>query len=359
MSKIKILFTIPNFDTAGSTRVVYDLVANLDRSVFDISIACNHDKGAFYQEIEKLGVPIYLINTTIAYKPYFSFFSRLKPIVSFFKLHQFDIIHSWHWSSDWTEVTAAKLAGAKWVFTKKAMSWGNKHWKIRSFLADFIFTINKEMRSYFSYKKNQKLVPLGIDTDYYSPIGFKKPINEVFTIVTVANLVPVKGVEVLIRVIPLLKNVRITIVGDGTPAYVSFLKNLCKDLNVEDSVVFLGRQEDVRPFIAQSDLYVIPTLDEGRKEGMPMALVEAMSMAIPVLGSNISGINYVLKDFPELLFKAGDTNDLAQKIKVLIDNNEQALGETLRDYCIRNFTMQNFIKNNEAVYRKLMKPKSR
>ena len=50
--KIKILFTIPNFDTAGSGKVVYDLVKNLDRSVFEPEICCYHNRGAFFKEIE-------------------------------------------------------------------------------------------------------------------------------------------------------------------------------------------------------------------------------------------------------------------------------------------------------------------
>ena len=51
-SKIKILFTIPNFDTSGSGKVVYDLAKNLDKEKFDISIACRNNKGVFFKEIE-------------------------------------------------------------------------------------------------------------------------------------------------------------------------------------------------------------------------------------------------------------------------------------------------------------------
>ena len=119
--RIKILYTIPNFDTAGSTRVVYNLINGLDKTKFEIEIACQHNKGAFFMEVEALGFPIHIMETTTSYRPYFSLFSRLRPIVRFFKKNEYDIIHSWHWSSDWTEALAARLAGVKWIYTKKAM----------------------------------------------------------------------------------------------------------------------------------------------------------------------------------------------------------------------------------------------
>ena len=76
-------------------------------------------------------------------------FFRLLKIILFFKKHQFDIIHSWHWSSDFSEPLAAKLGGIHWVYTKKSMGWGNKAWKWRSYLSSKIITINSDMSRFF------------------------------------------------------------------------------------------------------------------------------------------------------------------------------------------------------------------
>ena len=121
MKRIKILYTIPNFDTAGSGKVVYDLVKYLDREKFAPEICCFHNKGKFFTEVEKLGVPIHIFNVTTEYKPLVTFLFRVWKIRKFFKKHQFDIIHSWHWSSDFSEPLAAKLTGIPFVYTKKAM----------------------------------------------------------------------------------------------------------------------------------------------------------------------------------------------------------------------------------------------
>ncbi len=359
MSKIKILYTIPNFDTAGSTKVVYDLINGLDKDEFEIEIACQHNKGAFFKEVEALGFTIHIIDTTVPYRPYLSFYSRLRPIIHFFKKNKYDIVHSWHWSSDWTEALAARLAGVKWIYTKKAMSWGNRHWKIRSFIADYIITINEEMRNYFPNKKNQKLIPIGIDTDYYKPITQNPGKDlQLFKIITVANLVPVKGIEVLMKALKLMEDasVYLMVVGDNENEYGKMLLQLGKELSIENNVKFTGKVADVRPFIEEADVYVIPTLDEGRKEGMPMALVEAMAMAIPVLGSDISGINYVLGEFPKLLFKAGNELELRNKLIEMKNRSleeRNMMGLFLRNYCINNFSMDIFISEHENLYKSL------
>ena len=95
-------------------------------------------------------------------------------------------------------------------------------------------------------------------------------------------------------------------------------KNLCQYIRTcQNRSLFTVKNLMSDRYIAQSDMYVIPTLNQGRKEGMPMALVEAMCMGIPLLGSDITGINFVLKDFNDLLFEAGNFHELSQKISHL------------------------------------------
>jgi glycosyltransferase involved in cell wall biosynthesis len=355
MGKIKILYTIPNFDTAGSGKVLYDLAKGLDKEKFEVQIACNNNKGAFFPIVESLGLPIHIIPTTVRLRPYLTLLFRIRPFRAFVRQHQFDIVHSWHWSSDWSEVIASRWGGAKFVYTKKAMTWGNVHWKIRSYLSNFIITINEEMRNYFPDKKAQKLIPLGLDTQYYSPGLFpEKQASAIFKIITVANLVPVKGIELLIKAIKLSDNtnLRLEVLGDDRDPYAEVLKGLAKELQLESQISFPGKHTDVRPFLAQANLYVIPS----RKEGMPMALVEAMAMGIPVLGSNIPGIHFVLRDFPELLFESSDADALSRKILLFYQKTAEErahVGQQLRKYCIDHFSMGKFISEHEDLYLKL------
>ena len=360
MNKIKILYTIPNFDTAGSGKVLYDLAKAIDKNKFDVVIQCGRVDGAFYSEVQKLGLPIYIRPIALPLRPYFSLFFRLRNQIHFIKKNKIDIVHSWHWSSDWTEALATRMGGAKFIYTKKAMTWGNIHWKIRSHLSNFIITINDEMNSYFPTKKAKELIPLGLDTTFYSPENFtKKSESDLFNIITVANLVPVKGIEVLIDAVLKLAdlNIKLTILGDDRSDYALALKKRVNGSNNQEKIIFLGKHTDVRPFLAQADLYVIPTLDEGRKEGMPMALVEAMSMGIPVLGSNITGINFVLKDFKDNLFEAANSNELGDKIfhfYNLSKEERSRRGTELRNYVVQHFSEEKFIKSHEVLYTNLL-----
>lgn len=361
--RIKLLFTTSNFNTAGSGKVIYDLIKGLDKSKFEIEIACGNDKGEFFKEIQTLEVPIHIFNTKTSYRPYLSLLKRIIQISRFYRKHKYDLIHSWQWSSDWTEALAARFAGVKWIYTKKAMGFDNKHWKIKSYLANHIVTINDEMQLYFPKKQRKTLIPLGIDTNYYSPEHFGDLTHRTdssFRIITVANLVPVKGVELLIKAINELNDpeLQLTILGDDENVYGHSLKKMVRDLNLDQQIQFLGKKLDVRLDLYNSDLYIIPTLNQGRKEGMPMALVEAMSMELPVLGSNVSGINFVLKDFQQLLFEAGDVKSLAEKIKMIRGmplEETLELKHVLRKYCIKNFSIRTFIERHEDLYFNIVK----
>ena len=251
--KIKILYTTPNFDTAGSGKVIYDLVANLNRELFSPEILVKHTRGSFFKEIEKLNVPIHVFPYETSYYPLWSFTLRLWKVVRFFKSLNVDIIHSWHWSSDFSEPLAARIAGIKFIYTKKAMGWGNKSWRWRSKLSNHIVAINKTMMIEFfdnSLKEKSTFLPLGIDTEVFSPQTYNSSIaakyqidKNDFVIITVVNMVPVKGIEILIEAVILSKipNAKLLIVGDDQNDYGKQLKEKYKS---QKNITFTGKQID-------------------------------------------------------------------------------------------------------------------
>jgi len=362
--RIKILFTIPNFDTAGSGKVVYDLVNGLDKTIFDPEICCFHDRGDYFKTIETLGVKIHIFAFTTDYKPFVGFPYRVFKIYKFFKTHHFDLIHSWHWSSDFSEPLAAKLARIPFVYTKKAMGWGNKAWRYRSWLSTKIITINNDMQSFFSRVKHKVVnIPLGVDIGFFKPLERKGVVLEDckindndFIIVSIANLVPVKGIEILIEAVRLLNNPRIKvfIVGNNENVYGRTLKSKYENSQFQ----FLGKKSDVRPYLAKANLFVIPTKDEGRKEGLPIAPLEAMASQRVVIGSNISGIKDILKPFPECLFKPDDINDLLNSIKLMFEMKtpeRQKLEQAMFIHLHKNFGLKKCIISHEKLYKSILK----
>lgn len=364
-SKLKILFTIPNFDTAGSGKVVYDLVKNLDRGVFEPEICCFHGRGAFMSEIESLGVKVHLFPFAINYRPFISFPFRLISIIRFFKKHQFNLIHSWHWSSDFSEPLAAKLAGIPWVFTKKSMGWGNKAWKWRSALSSKIITINSDMKSFFEKKNAYKIVeiPLGVDINYYAPQLKKWEIpsdgiivdKEDFVIISVVNLIPVKGIEILIQAVTQLNSPRIKlfIVGNNTSEYAAALQKMAIE---NESIRFLGKKADVRPYHAIADLFVIPTLALG--EGLPVAPLEAMASGKIVIGSNVSGVKDILAPFPSCHFEPNNVESLKGCILSIMNmkpEEQRELAQKMRLQVEENFSIAQFIQLHSNLYQEMNK----
>lgn len=362
--RIKILFTIPNFDTAGSGKVVYDLVRGLDKNKFNPEICCFHSKGAFFKNIEQLGVPIHLFKFTADYKPLVSLPFRILKISKFFKKHKFDVIHSWHWSSDFTEPLAAKMAGIPFVYTKKAMGWGNKSWRWRTRLSTKIIAINKDMLEQFfiNYKSKTVYMPLGVDTTKFSYLEPKRstPNGHVFkdsdfVIVSIANLVPVKGIEVLLNAVEQIDNdsIQVLIVGDKNNDYGESLEKEFASKQIH----FIGKQLDVKSYLAAANVFVIPTKDEGRKEGMPIAPLEAMASGRIVIGSNISGIKDILINFNLFLFEAGNSQALAEVIINIMSMTEEQrfdYGEQMKNKVQEEFSLKKCIENHENLFLKVI-----
>jgi glycosyltransferase involved in cell wall biosynthesis len=127
-----------------------------------------------------------------------------------------------------------------------------------------------------------------------------------------------KGPDVLLKAIRMLRplmRLEVFIVGDGK--YRGELEKLAHKLGVSDSIHFLGELPSgvaIRQQLDKATLFVMPS----RAEGLPRAMVEAMTRAVPSIGSRVGGIPELLDD--QDLVKPGDVNDLAHKIQEVLAN---------------------------------------
>lgn len=130
-----------------------------------------------------------------------------------------------------------------------------------------------------------------------------------------------KGVSTILRA---FKNIRhklsgyhVVIVGEGSKKYLDFLHNLAKDLQIENSVHFVGFKENIWPYYRGFDCKILPSKEINGIpfEGIPQSLLEAMYCSCPVIGSKSSGIMDMIEhEKTGLLFKTQDPFDLADKI---------------------------------------------
>ena len=159
--KWKILFTIPNFDTAGSGKALLNIASRLDKNIFEPHIACLHDKGEFFKVVQESGIPIHIFQFTTPMAHRIKGLFQCWGISRQMKKINPNLIHSFHYAPDYSEAIAAQMAGISWIFTKKNMNWGGKSkngWKLRCFLAAYILAQNKDMiRDFFPHLKNMEV----------------------------------------------------------------------------------------------------------------------------------------------------------------------------------------------------------
>ena len=159
-------------------------------------------------------------------------------------------------------------------------------------------------------------------------------INNEIILLNISPLNPLKGVDIIIRAIKILKDkgmrIRFHHVGAGNVEYFEILEKLIADLNLSDSVKFYGyvhEKEDLIRIMRNSDIFVLAS----RMEGFPRVVLEAMLQSLPVIASSVGEMVKMMKNEREILFfNPDDYIDLAQKIEKLITN------EKLRQKLIKN-----------------------
>ncbi|UAB81216.1 glycosyltransferase [Marixanthomonas sp. SCSIO 43207] len=365
MKKIKILFTIPNFDTAGSGKALLNIAKGLDTTIFEPHIMCLHNRGAFFKVVKNSKIPIHVHNYIPTSRPFLQMFRESWQVSRYLKKINPDIIHSYHYSANYTEALAAKVAGIPWVFTKKNMNWGGNSsnaWKLRSFLANKIAVQNTDMSSTF-YRGSKKtvLIPRGIDIAHFESKNDYPQLDNRF-VICVANFVPVKGIETLIhafcKVSNKHKNWNLLLVGDTASSYGEELINIVGNIGMNKKITFTGKVLDVRPYLNRSEIFVLPTKNEGRREGSPVALLEAMANGKVVIGSNIPGIKDQLANFPNFLFDPSKVDNLVIKLDHYMNQSKDELKKIGMSFCKHvkvNYPIEKEIKKHEALYNTIVK----
>jgi glycosyltransferase involved in cell wall biosynthesis len=369
--KLNILFTIPNFITAGSGRAMLNIIERLDRARFAPAVCVSRKGGKLDQEVEKLGIPFIEAPFTVEAIPYHRLPLRAWRAARVFRPHGFDAWHSFHYGNDYTEAIIARLSGAKaWIFTKKNMNWHRRAWYVRSFLAKRIAVQNTDMMRDFyggmAFRHKARLVPRGVVTQKFRPdtpprlqtrrrLAIKE--GEVL-IGCVANLVIRKGHSTLIEAVARVTGVHLVTIGKPLEEdYVAGLRKLIGELRVADRVHLLDFVEDVPAFLAEVDVFVLPTWGKWGMEGCPVALLEAMSCGCACIATDIAGSHDLLEhNRSGLVVPPENVAALAAAIQQLAASPElrPQLGRAARQRVLDHFTIEKEVAAHEALYAEVL-----
>ena len=271
------------------------------------------NEGWLAGELRRLGIDVTVIDETCH-----SSVSILVALTRFFIEHQIDFVHC-HRNKDTVLATiAAKLAGVPHIIRtvhglrEPLSGWRRLKYAVYETLdtmmlrwfADRVIAVSNRMAGELMASgyaaPRVTTIHNGIDLRSVSPnksaVEIKREwgLNDAAIVIgTAGRLAPVKGLDTFLRAARLILDrqpgARFVIAGDGP--LDADLKALASQLRIDDACLFLGARADVSDVIAAMDIFVLPSLNEG----VPMAVLEAMTLAKPVVVSKVGGLPEVIR----------------------------------------------------------------
>lgn len=172
-------------------------------------------------------------------------------------------------------------------------------------------------------------------------------------VVTVGNLYPVKGHSYLLHAAAALAddmrgNVHVIIAGRG--AEEQRLGTLASALGIESRVHLLGLRDDVANILRSADVFALPSLSEA----LPLALLEAMRAALPIVATEVGEVPAVLESGRAgLLVAPGDASALADALNVLLTDPRQArdLARRAERVATEHYSIERMVESYLELYR--------
>jgi len=335
--------------------------------------------------IIKNNIAVYDVHIPKKFSPW-KFFTAYSTMLELFKGLKPDIIHTHSPFASLIARNAATSAKVPYIiytshgfFFTEDMNWFKRHFfsilekRAAKKCTDYLFTVNNEDRE-FAIKHNfmdeDKIINLqsvGVDTKVkFNPIRIHSTVREsirneldivegekVFNYT--GYIIPEKGIIELLKAFAILhqKNplVKLIIAGD-TPErnhkskIEEKIKHVIRTNKLEKAVNFLGFRTDIPELLSITDVYVLAS----HIEGMPISSLEALSMGVPVVGTNIRGLREEIID--------GKTGYLVplQNINELYKGMEKAMkefcvpDERCRKRAIENFDEEDVLRKQMHIY---------
>lgn len=206
-------------------------------------------------------------------------------------------------------------------------------------------------------------IPNGVDAAKYHPAEEKRPdpMRPERDILCVARLQYPKGIDVLLHAWGRMMHApaewradlkpRLLIAGEG-PLQAQ-LERIAADLNIQDSVVFLGLRKDVIALLQQAWAFVLPS----RWEGMPNALLEAMACGLPCVATRVSGSEDIIADdINGLLVEPEEPLAMAEALHKLVGDTDLALrlAKEGRETILRDYQLSSVAERCVELYRRAL-----
>ena len=373
---MKVIHLISGGDSGGAKTHVHMLLQNLSRTI-DVTMVCFME-GPFAQEARELGIhTIVLPGHNLLHT-----FHTLKKMVL---EDGYQIIHCHGARGNMMGALLRKATGLPVVTTVHSdyrldylgrpfsrITYGTIN-TIALRLLDYRIGVSDAMTDLLISRKfdPDKLFTIynGLDftprtpamtrEEYWKSVGLKADENSVVVGIA-ARLNPVKDIATLVRGFALAHetcpNLRLLIAGDGEQ--MDMLKNLARELGVEEHVCFAGWVSDTDSFYNALDVNTLTSLSET----FPYSLTEGARAGLPTVASRVGGVPYLIEHGVHgFLFEAGDAKALAHHLTALAQDPElrRHMGQRLYQRAKQDYSLESTLQRQLSIYEAILRRQAR
>lgn len=218
--------------------------------------------------------------------------------------------------------------------------------------------VQQQFESVYGKSSKNKMIYFGVEPikmiNVDKRVVLKRQLNisdECKVITTILFADPIKGADVLIKAIPFIKrnDFIVCIVGvNDNLEFAKKLHRLARNLNVEDKIRWIGVTDYVNKYLSISDIYCQPS----RSEALTLAVCEAKSAKLPVIGSNMGG----LPEISNIQFQSENSEELGEKLTSLLENSQlrhELSLQSYQDFC-DNFDISIGVEKYSQLYDEIL-----
>ena len=305
--KSSIVWFIDHLGYGGTQQVLLRVSRKLARHGYMQTIICLNDviDTNIRSQLTRLGIEVRVVG-----KKSLIFGTGLLSLWFWLRRRRFDVCVTLLFFSDIVGLPMAYVAGVpKLISSVRARNanytaWQNIVLRRALRLADHVVTNTIVLNDYVIddlWVSEEKLVVIanpvaeGGDDELMGDEVFRRQFNilpGVTVIGTCGRLSMQKGFDILFKAMSILKAMPLSLIIFGEGREEEKLIGIAESLGIREKVQFAGHREDARNLFRNLDLYVQPS----RFEGVPNAMLEAMSVGCPVVGAAVDGIVEILED---------------------------------------------------------------
>ncbi|MGL4633517.1 MAG: glycosyltransferase [Cetobacterium sp.] len=316
---MKILHIITSLELGGAEKLLLDLIPAQKRQGVDVELLVLDTNGEkFLDEYEKRGIKVHKtkINNKISFKNIFE-------IAKIIKKEKVEIVHAHLVHSQiWTSLAKYLNKNTIYITTEHSTHNRRRENYIYKILDKFIYSsfvkviaiseaTARELIKWTGISlKKIDVIPNGVSLRAFMGKQKERKGNN---LIMVSRFHSSKDHITVVRALEKLpKEYSLTFVGEGETEEA--VKREVLMLSLADRVQFLGYSNSVSALLKRADV----AIQSSNFEGFGLSALEAMASGTPIIASDVEGLANIVSG-SGLLFKAGDVNDLVQKIKLLED----------------------------------------